>query len=177
MAMLTRRALNRAAVTLAMGGYRLVGRCGGWAETAVRWMDVQVIARVRAHPVAAAALSAVVLALPFVLAKITLEGYPPALVLLVFALSTSALFAFVVIAGAYLRVVTPRGAKRPAWLVATLAACTAATVAFAFHDSLLAHQTVAAASSLFFVPGLAAGAISFAILTTSRRFHANRQAS
>ena len=44
------------------------------AESAVRWLDRLVIARVRARPIAAAAALAVALALPFVAAKVVLEG-------------------------------------------------------------------------------------------------------
>ncbi len=165
------------AVALGMDASRLLGRYRRWVQTLGRWVDVQVIGSVRAHPLAAAALLAVVLTLPETAAKTVLEGYPPALVLLVFAISTASLFALLVVAGAYLRVVAPRPARRPVWLSATLVACTAATVAFAFHDSLLDHQTVATASALFFIPGLTAGAISFATLATFRRFHAHRQTS
>jgi hypothetical protein len=51
----------------------------------IGWADTRVIARVRAHAVAAAGLVAVALAMPFLFAKIVLEGYPAPLVLLVFA--------------------------------------------------------------------------------------------
>lgn len=141
----------------------MFGRYKDSAATALRWADVQVAGRVRAHPIAAAGLLAGVLALPFVVAKIVLEGYPAPLVLLVFAFAAGSLFVFVVVVGGCLRVVAPRGARPPEWLLTAVVACTAGTVAFAFHDSLLAHQTVAGLSALFFGAGLAAGTLTLAL--------------
>jgi len=139
----------------------------------VRWADAQVVARARAHPIAAPGLLAAVLALPFVAAKIVLEGYPAPLVLLVFGLVAASLIVFVVVVGAHLRVVAPRQARTPAWLFTVMVACTAGAVAFAFHDSLLAHQTVKELSVLFFGAGVTAGAVSLALQTLWRR-RANR---
>ncbi len=131
--------------------------------------DARVIARVRAHPVAAAGLVAVALATPFVVAKIVLEGYPAPLVLLVFAFVTASLFAFLVIVGGYLRLVAPHTARTPVWLSSTVLACTAGCIAFAFHDSLLAQQSVRGLSTLFFGAALAAGTASIAAQTLWQR--------
>lgn len=161
------------AVTLGLRASRALGRHRDRAQAAVRWIDVQVIARVRRHPIAAAALLAAVLALPYVAVKIVLERYPPALVLLSFALPAASLFAFVVVAGRYLRIVAPRRGGPPAWLSAAVVACTAGTLAFAFHDSLLAHQTAAGLNALLFGGGVAAGAVSFTIQMALRRFRAH----
>jgi hypothetical protein len=143
------------------------------AEFAVRWLDHQVIARVRAHPIAAATVLAVALALPFVAAKIVLEGYPAPLVAFVFVLTAAALFAFVVIAGSYLRVVAPRKPRPSVLLCAAVAACVGGPVVFAFHDSLLAaahmRQTAGALSVLLFGGGAAAGLVSLMVQTTFRR--------
>jgi hypothetical protein len=164
------------AVTLGLDVFRLPGRYRRWVETLVRWADAQVIARVRANPLSSAALLGVLLALPFVAAKLVLEGYPAALLLLVFAFATASLFTFVVIVGAYVRVVAPREGGRPAWLILTLVACTTGAAAFAFHDSLLAHQSVATVSALFFIPGLAAGSLSFATEAAFRFVRAHQLA-
>ncbi len=153
------------AVALGLRATRVLGRNRGWALTVVRWTDARVIAWVRAHPIAAAGLLAAALALPFVAAKIVLEGYPAPLVLLVFAVVTASLFAFVVVVGAFLRVVAPRQATPPAWLITVVVACTSGTVAFAFHDSLLKHQTVTGLSALFFGAGVIAGTVSLALQT------------
>lgn len=131
------------------------------------------IARVRAHPVAAAGLLAVLLALPFVAAKVVLEGYPAPLVLLISVFVTASLFAFIVVVGAYLRVVARCQTTPPAWLFTVVVACTAGTVAFAFHDSLLDHQTVTQLSALYFGAGIAAGTVSLT-LQMLWRLHASR---
>jgi len=149
-------------VALALCATRVLGRHRGWGLMVVRWTDGQVVARVRAHPVAAAGLLAVVLALPFVTAKILLEGYPASLVLLSFVFVAATLFALVVVVGAYLRVVA-RPLAPPAWLFTVVVACTAGAVAFAFHDSLLADQTVTQLSALYFGAGIAAGISGLAV--------------
>lgn len=151
------------AVALALRATRVLGRHRGWALGVVRWMDAQVIVRVRAHPVAAAALLAMVLALPFVTAKIVLEGYPAPLVLLSFVFVAANLFAVVVVVGAYLRVVARRQTTPPAWLFTVVVACTAGALAFALHDSLLAEQTVTQLGALYFGAGVAAGTASLAL--------------
>ena len=142
-------------------------------ESAVRWLDRQVIARVRARPVAAAAALAIVLALPFVAAKVVLEGYPGPLVVFVFALTAAVLFAFVVIAGSYLRVVAPRKPRPSVLLRAVVAACLGGPAVFAFHDSLLAaanvRQTAGTLSVLLLGGGAAAGLVSLMVRASFRR--------
>lgn len=161
------------AVALALRATRILGRHRGCALRVVRWTAAQVITRVRVHPVAAAGLLAVGLAFPFVTAKIVLEDYPVPLVLLSSVFVTASLFVLVVVVGAYLRVVGRRQATPPAWLITTVVACTAGTVAFAFHDSLLSDQAVPQLSALYFGAGLAAGAVSLA-LQMLRRLHTSR---
>ena len=161
------------AVVLALRATWLLGPYRGWALGVVRWTDVQVVARVRAHPVAAAGLVAVVLALPFVIAKIVFEGYPAPLVLLSFVFVAATLFAFVVAVGAYLHVVERRQTPPPAWLFSVVVACTVGAVAFAFHNSLLAEQTVSQLSALYFGAGITAGTATLA-LQRLWRHRANR---
>lgn len=71
------------------------------------------VARVGAHPLVAAGIVAVVLSLPQLGAKLLTERCPLALAAYVFVLTAATLFAFVVAAGAYLRVVSAP-ACRPA---------------------------------------------------------------
>jgi hypothetical protein len=151
---------------------RRLGRHGGWAQTAIRWTDERVADRVRRHPVAAAALLAAILALPFPVSKALFEGYPTALVLLSFAFPATGLFVFTVVVGRYLRVVAPRPEGMPPALPSAVVACAAGTVAFAFHDSLLTHQTPATLGALFFGAIAAAGAVSITIHLALRRYHA-----
>ncbi len=157
------------AVALALRATLVVGPYRGWALKVVRGADAQVVARVRAHPVVAAGLVAVLLALPFVAAKIVLEGYPAPLVLLSFVFAAATLFALIVVVGAYLRVVARRQAPPPAWLSTVVVACAAGAVAFAFHDSLLTEQGVTQLSGLYFGAAIAAGTATVALQTPWRR--------
>jgi len=162
------------AVSLGLRVARVLGRFGERVQTAVRWTDVQVFARVRRHPIGAAALLSAVLALPYVVAKIVFEGYPPALVLLSFALPAGSLFACVVLAGRYLRIVAPRQGRPPAWLSTAVVACTAGALVFSFHDSLLTHQTAGTLNALFFGGAVAAGVVSCTAQLALQRFRAHR---
>jgi hypothetical protein len=151
------------AVALGLRLSLLLGRHGAAARAALRWLDGGPIAWVRRRPIAAAALLSCGLALPYVAAKIALEGYPPALVLLSFALPA---------AGLYLRIVEPRQVEPPAWLFATVTGCIAGVTAFAFHDSLLGHQTAAELNGLLF-GGALVGAVAGSTLRLGlRRLHA-----
>ena len=127
-------------------------------RTAVHLVDSQVSGRVRRHPVAGAALLAGALALPFAVGKVVLEGHPPLLVLLSFALPAAVLFAFVVLAGWCLRIVTPSWSRVPRWLPVLVVACAAGPAAFAFHDSLPAFQSQVGLNVLLFGGGLIGGA-------------------
>lgn len=161
------------AVALSMRASRLLGRQASWVQTPVRWADAQVITRVRAHPVVAAGLVAGVLAVPFLAAKIILEGYPAPLMLFIAVFLTTTLFAVVVLVGAYLRVVAPTSARTPRWLSTSVAACLAGATGFALHDSLLGgQQTVGGLSALFLAAAVIGGLVSL-VLQLLRRGHPN----
>jgi hypothetical protein len=159
-------------VALALLEARRLGPLRATAERVVRWLDQCVIRRVRAHPIMAAALLSVVLALPLVAAKVFLEQYPAPLAAFVFALSAAGLFAFVVIAGSYLRVVAPGPSRPPVWLGATVVACLTGLAVFAFHDALLAaahvHPTAGTLTCLLVGGGVAGGAGSVVVQATFR---------
>jgi hypothetical protein len=157
-------------VNLGMHISAALGRHADRGQNAIHWIDDQAVARIRRYPVLAAALLAAGCGLPYVAAKIVLEGYPPALVLLSFALPTASLFAFIVIIGRYLRFVAPQPGRTPAWPAATVAACIGGSITFAFHDSLLPHQTAAGLNALLFGGALAAGALYAAVTAAMRRF-------
>ncbi|PYI64588.1 hypothetical protein CVV68_21565 [Arthrobacter livingstonensis] len=151
------------AVAVGVRAAGVLGRDRGWALAVVRWTDARVITRVRTQPIAAAGILAVLLALPFVAAKVVIECYPAPLVILSFVFLAGSLFAFVVVIGAYLLLVPPRRATPPAWLITAVVAFTAGTVTFAFHDSLLTHQTVSGLGALYFGAALAAATVSLAL--------------
>ncbi len=156
-------------ITLGLRASGMLRRSGDHAGAAVRWADAHVVTRVRSHPVVAAALLASVLALPYVAAKIVFEGYPPALVLLSFALPAGALFALIVLAGRYLRIVAPRTDTFSPGVSAAVLACIVGTLVFAFHDSLLPqHQTAAELNALLFGGAVAGGMASMIMLTALR---------
>jgi len=140
---------------------RLAG--GGGIRRAVHLVETQVSGRVRRHPVAAGAMLAGALALPFTAAKIVFEGYPPLLVLLSFALPAAVLFAFVMLAGWSLRLVTPDWSRIPRWLPVLVAACVTGPVLFAFHDSFPAFQTQIGLNALLFGGALIGAAATAAL--------------
>ncbi len=159
------------AVALGLRMCGLLRRRADRASAVVRWADVHLVMRVRSHPIVAAALLADALALPYVAAKIVFEAYPPALVLLAFALPAAALFALIVLVGRYLRVVAPRSNVVPVGLSTTVAACIVGPVVFAFHDSLLPqHQTAAELNALLFGGAVVGGAASLTVHLALRGF-------
>jgi len=120
-------------------GEREAARLGPWRDLALavlRWLDHEVVARVRSHPLLAAAAFSLLFAMAIGAAQIILEGYTPALALLFISVSACSVFAFVVIAGAYLRVVgREAGLPRRAVLAAVVASA-AVPLAAAFRGSL-----------------------------------------
>lgn len=92
---------------------RATGRLGRWqrpALAAVQRLDSVVVCRVRQHPLAAAALFAVLFGAFVDAPQIVIEGYPPALAVLFITITACSLFAFVAIVGATLRLVGRRAA-------------------------------------------------------------------
>jgi len=164
------------AMALALRASPLLGRHALRTQAGLRWFDARAFTWVRRRPVAVAALLSCALALPFVAAKVVLEGYPPALVLLSFALPAAGLFAFIVPVGRYLRIVEPRQAETPGWAIAAVVACAAGVTAFAFHDSLLGHQTAAGLNALLFGGALAGGVASLATQRALRRLRSRTAA-
>lgn len=134
------------------------------AVEVVVWFERAVIRRVRRHPTSAAGLFALWLASPFIAAKIFVEGYPFLLVLVVTAFVWACLFVLVVVLGTYLNVVAELPSPSPV-LVAILGGCVCGTVLFAFHDSLLGHQTIGGLAALLAGGGVAGAAASFAVTT------------
>ena len=111
------------------------------------------------------------LALPFVLVKVLMEGYPPPLVVLSFALPAASLFAFAVLVGRFLRVVPPPEIEPTMWTRAVLAACISGPLLFAFHNTLLAHPSALTLNALLLGGALAGGTLSATTQLIARRFH------
>lgn len=120
-------------------GEREAARLGPWCELALavlRWLDDEVVARVRSHPLLAAAAFSLLFAMAVGAAQIILEGYTPALALLFISVSACSVFAFVVVAGAYLRVVGREAGLPRRSVLAAVVASAAVPLAAAFRGSL-----------------------------------------
>jgi len=154
-------------IALGMIASRRLRSGGAAAATPFRLLDREVGVRVRRHPVVASALAAGALAAPLTAAKIVLEGYPPLLVLVSFALPAAILFAFVVLVGGYLRIVTPTWTRAPRGLAVAVVACCTGPIAFAFHDSFPMLQSQVGLNVLLF-GGALAGALATLIVQRVR---------
>ncbi len=120
-------------------GEREAARLGPWRDLALavlRWLDDEVVARVRSHPLLAAAVFSLLFAMAIEAAQIIVEGYTPALALLFISVSACSVFAFVVIAGAYLRVVGREAGPPSRAVLAAIVASAAVPLAAAFRGSL-----------------------------------------
>lgn len=133
------------------------------AHAVMRWGDKALLSRVRTHPVVAAGALSCVLAIPFVVSKVFLEGYPPLLALLAFALPAAGLFAFIVVAGRFLRIVSPRAGLKSLWPPVLVVGCATGPALFAFHDSLLSHPSPLAVDGLLFGGGVAGALIGLSL--------------
>ncbi|PYI64008.1 hypothetical protein CVV68_22805 [Arthrobacter livingstonensis] len=158
------------AALLALRWARLLAWHPRSTYAAVRWVDTTFFSRIRTHPVGAAGVLSCALAVPFVLSKVLLEGYPPLLALLSFALPAAGLFAFITAAGRFLRIVPRRPSSVAIWPSVLVAGCAAGPVVFAFHDSLLSDPSPFAIDALLFGGGLV-GALICLMVQLARRHH------
>ncbi len=120
-------------------GRRTAGRLGPLAVPGRRLVDAVdhlVVARVRARPLAAAAVFSLAAGAALDVPKVVLEGYPPTLLAVVLVVETESMFAFVVLTGVAVRLTgRPRG-RTSVGVSAVLAACAAGPVAAAFRADL-----------------------------------------
>jgi len=133
------------------------------AAAVIGGVDRTVLLRVRQHPVGAACGLVALLAAPYVAAKIVFEGYPLDLVFVITAFVWACMFAFVIVAGSYLRVVAPRRGRPSTALVSAVAGCVCGATLFAFHDSLLRDQTVSGLALLLFGGGMVGAVVAAAL--------------
>jgi hypothetical protein len=151
-----------------------LSRGGSRVRSVVLWVDAVIFGRVRSHPVVAAGVLSCALAVPFVASKVLLEGYPPLLVALSFALPACSLFAFSILLGRALRIVAPRSRPHSLWLDALVAGCVTGPLVFAFHDTLLTHPSQLEINALLFGGGLAGAAICLSAEFALRLLHRRR---
>ncbi len=118
---------------------RLTHHLGKWrpsASSAVRWVDNVVIARVRFHPVAAAAVFSILLGAAADAPQVVLEGYGLGLAALFITISACSTFAFVALAGRYLRLVSRRGAPLRPGVATSVAVAASVPLAATFRGGL-----------------------------------------
>jgi hypothetical protein len=152
---------------------------GPWRDGALHILgrlDAHVVARVRRHPLPAAAAFAVAFGVAIDTPQVVLEGYSPALAALFFAISACAVFSFTAIAGAYLRLVG-RSERRPSRAAfAFVAACFSVPLSASLRGSLWwvigttdAEAGVTELAVLIAVFAVATGALALAIEPLVRR--------
>jgi hypothetical protein len=126
-------------VTAARRESRWLGPLSGPALSVLTWTDRRLLARVRRHPLLAAAVASVTFGVTVGVAQGISEGYFLSVTLLVIGLLSCGMFAFLVMAGCYLGVVRSSarwyGPPRRA-VDAGVSACVAAVTALALRDSL-----------------------------------------
>jgi hypothetical protein len=116
----------------------LAGPAGRPVRLLLDWADKRIVPVVRRHPVGTAAVLGIVVGLLVAISQSVNEGYQAGVAVVFFCVVTSGVFAFVMTAGWYLRVVRadrPAGARAPA-IRATVLAAAAVPVALAFRASL-----------------------------------------
>jgi len=122
-------------------GRLLAGVCGPAGRPVTRvleWADDRVMPHVRRHPMRAAAVIGAAVGLLVSISQSVNEGYRPVVAAVFFWVTASGVFAFVVTAGSYLRVIRtdrPRSPRAPL-IHATVLAAAAVPVALAFRASL-----------------------------------------
>lgn len=113
---------------------RLGSRRSQQAVRLLRWFDVQLLTRVRSHPLRAAAVLSLVFGAAIASSQTLEEGVGP-IALIFFSVGACGMFAFLAIAGAYLRVVGTRGEASRS-VSALVLGSASAPVALAFRGAL-----------------------------------------
>ena len=100
------------------------------------WCDRQTVARVRRHPLLAAAAVASIMGIGFAIPKIVFERYRPSLVAFVFVVSACSFFALVVVVAARLGLVAQHSAHPRTATVTVTAMSAAIPAAVTFRNVL-----------------------------------------
>jgi hypothetical protein len=136
------------------------------ATTGLRCLEVLVANPLRSHPVRTTGVLSLLAGVIVSLPQIVLERYPPGLAVLFVIISAASMFAFLVIAGAHLQVVSPRRAHPAVWVRAAALAALAVPLAATFRDAIWVglavpehDQTVASLAVLCLGAGLIIGLV------------------
>lgn len=144
-----------------------LGRWGTGLRSALRMIDAAVVGRIRRHPVVAAAVFAVVFGMLVDVPQVILEDYAFPLAALVMTISACSMFAFVVLAGAYVHLVGRRQAHLAPTVVVLLSVCVSVPLVASFRGSLwwLIHTKGSAAGLPQFAELLGVGAVIAAVVS------------
>ncbi len=120
-------------------GEREAARLGPWrneALGALRWLDRQLVARIRRRPLRASAIGSLALSGVVASPQLVEEAYAPKLAVFVLAATACGMFAFLVVAGSHLRVVGRPNAPPGRAASAFVLACASVPLTVAFRGSL-----------------------------------------
>jgi hypothetical protein len=121
-------------------GRLVAGLCGparGPLTRLLDWADHEIVPVIRHHPIGTAAVLSATIGTLVAISQSVSEGYRVGVAVTFFGIVTSGIFAFVVVAGWYLRVIrSGRPAKRDPVLRAIVLAAAAVPVALAFRAAL-----------------------------------------
>jgi hypothetical protein len=124
------------AVRLALRESVVLGPLASRARRMIVWCDRQTVARVRRHPLLAAAAVASIMGIGFAIPKIVFERYRPSLVAFVFVVSACSFFALVVVVAARLGLVAQHSAHPRTATVTVTAMSAAIPAAVTFRNVL-----------------------------------------
>lgn len=124
------------AVALGERGASRVGSRRDGLLWALRWLDRQLVARMRCHPLRAAAVLALVFGVAVTSTQAIAESYAPSTALLFLAVAACGMFAFLVIVGAHLCLVGPRSDSPSRAIHALALGCASVPLTLAFRSSL-----------------------------------------
>jgi hypothetical protein len=124
------------AITLAERAAARLGVLRPFALRTVRWIDCQILARIRRYPLTAAGVLSLAFGAALATSQSVQEGYVASGFLLVLAVAATSMFAFLAIVGAHLGLTGD--ARRPAGRVthAGVAACVSVPITLAFRAAV-----------------------------------------
>lgn len=114
----------------------LLGRWRGPGLRAVRWADRELLARVRRRPLVAVGAFSLVFGVGVSAPQVVLEQYAWTMALFYVSVTACSVFAFVVVAGAHLRLVSPSESAPGTAVRSFVAACASVPLAVGFRGSL-----------------------------------------
>jgi hypothetical protein len=132
-----------------------VGQHRRGAGQALSRLERDMLARIQRQPVWSAAFASLAFGAGITASQAIGEGYRARAALLFLAVSTSSMFAFLLTAGAHLRLAGTRGTAKDRILRAVVAGCVSVWLTYAFRSALLSALGIPPRHTLSIVSGLA----------------------